>query len=67
MQTKFLVLAALFGLSYTHPVNQQIVDDIKTKTTHWTPMKVSENPVSKWSEADIKARLGTILTKPFGF
>ncbi len=30
-------------------------------------MEVSENPLSDWTEDEIKARMGTIITKPFGF
>jgi hypothetical protein len=30
-------------------------------------MEVKENPLSSWTEDDIKARMGTIITKPFGF
>ena len=67
MYSKQFVLAALLGYVVAHPVNQQIVDDIKMLTTHWTPMEVSENPFANETEEQIRARLGTIITAPFGF
>lgn len=67
MYSKQFVLAALLGYVSAHPVNQQTVDDIKMLATTWTPMEVHENPVAKWTEAEIRSRLGTILTEPFGF
>ena len=54
-------------VSAKHPVNQEVVDEIKLLTNHWKPMEVSKNPLSKLSEKQIKGMMGTIITEPFGY
>ncbi len=57
-----IILIALFiaGIMAMHPVNQQIVDEIKA-TASWTPMEVDENPFAYMPIEDIKAMMGTKL------
>ena len=50
------VLATAYGAG--HPINQEIVDEIKAKATSWTPMEVDENPLSKLSAEEVKGLLG---------
>jgi hypothetical protein len=48
---KLTLAGALLGLTLSHPVNEQIVSDIKSKTTNWTPMEVHKNPLANKTEA----------------
>ena len=48
----------------SHPVNQDLVHQIKTKTSAWRVHEVHENPLKDWTMEDIKARLGTIVQGP---
>lgn len=50
--------------SATHPVNHDIVHEIKTKTSSFRVHEASENPLRNWTMEDIKARLGTIVQGP---
>ncbi len=45
----------------THPVNSDIVHEIKTKTSSWHVHEAHANPLRDLSMDDIKARLGTIV------
>lgn len=47
-----------------HPIRDEIVRDVRAKATTWTAHDVSTNPISNWTEEDIKARLGTIIQPP---
>lgn len=67
MYSKSFVLAALLGLGLSHPINEEIVKEIRQKTSLWTAHDVKTNPIAHWTEEEIKGRLGTILQKPFGF
>lgn len=50
-----------------HHINEEIVADIKTKTTAWVPHEVSTNPLANKSLVELNSYLGTILTGPKGF
>ena len=47
-----------------HPVNEDMVKEIKAKATTWTPMEVAENPLSYLSPAELKKFLGTNIVGP---
>jgi cathepsin B len=59
---KFLIIALLVAcaLAEMHPVNHQIVAEIKEKAT-WTPMEVENNPFAFMPIEQIKAMMGTKL------
>jgi len=59
---KFLVFALIVALAFAamHPVNEQIVNEIKEKAK-WTPMPVEENPFAYLPVEQIKAMMGTKL------
>jgi len=59
---KFIVLALVVALAFAemHPVNEQIVSEIKEKAT-WTPMETEENPFAYMPLEQIKAMMGTKL------
>ena len=59
---KFIILAIVVALAFaaTHPVNEDIVAEIKEKAT-WTPMEVDENPFAYMPVEQIKAMMGTKL------
>jgi cathepsin B len=50
-----------------HPVNTEIVEDIKTKTTSWVPHDVETNPLANTSYDVLKGYLGTNIRGPQGF
>ena len=41
-----------------HPVNQHIVDEIRSKTDEWIPMEVEENPFSYMPTEQLTSMLG---------
>ena len=42
-----------------HPVNQQMVDEIKRLGGSWEPMEVDENPLSQLEVDDVYRLLGS--------
>jgi len=36
-----------------HPVNQEMIDEIKAKATSWYPMELDKNPLAKLSSDDV--------------
>ena len=52
---------AAFASAY-HPVNKDIVEEIRQKAS-WKPMDPTTNPFSKKSYDEIKGLLGTVITK----
>jgi cathepsin B len=60
---KFIIIALLVAWTAAemHPVNHQIVAEIKEKAT-WVPMEVDENPFAYMPIEQIKAMMGTKLT-----
>lgn len=62
---KILTLSALLAFSHaTHPVNKEIVEEIKKMATTWEPMEVEENPLALLSEEQVMSYLGTFLKDP---
>lgn len=56
-------IATLAAAAY-HPVNPEIVKDIKNKATAWTPMEVEENPLAKVPAQRIMGLMGTTIRAP---
>jgi len=58
---KLIIVGTIAATAFAidHPVNENVVNDIKSKTTKWTPMDPSENPLSNLSTSDILGLLGT--------
>ena len=54
------ILASAFALR--HPVNEDMVAEIKKYAKSWTPMEVSENPLSKYTVDEVYGMLGAIPT-----
>lgn len=63
-----LVGMAVLSSSATtdHPVNQDMVNDIKSKTDKWIPREPSENPLVNYTHWQLHGMLGTILKPPLG-
>lgn len=61
---KIIVVALLVALACAemHPVNHDLVSEIKQKASTWYPMEVEENPFSFMPLEQIKAMMGTKLT-----
>lgn len=57
---------AAFAAAHKHPVNPDIVNEIKQKASTWTPMEVHENPLSKLTIEQVKGLLGTQIREPLG-
>jgi cathepsin B len=55
---------AVMAAAYDHPINSDIVHEIRTKTSAWRTHEPSENPLKHWTMEEIKARLGTIVQGP---
>lgn len=49
-----------------HPVNQQIVDEIKAAKTTWTPMEVKSNPLYYKTPKEVINGLGSKVRGPVG-
>ena len=54
-------IVAAVAAAVQHPVNENLVNEIKNKAATWTPMEVDENPLSS-VEAD---HLYKLLGAPF--
>ena len=51
-------ISAFAAASDYHPVNQEIVDEIRAKATTWEPMEVHENPLASKSIEEIRGLFG---------
>jgi cathepsin B len=49
-----------FAVAHIHPVNQDIIDEIRAKATTWVPMELEENPLHHMSFDQVAGLLGTI-------
>lgn len=58
------VMASALGM--THPVNPDLVNDIKNKADSWKPAEPETNPLKNLNIAEIKGLLGTIVQGPVG-
>ena len=54
-----LILAGVHGLQY-HPVREELVQEIKAKTSKWTPMEVEENHFRHVPVGEIQNTLGSL-------
>ena len=61
---KIIIAALLVSLAVAslHPVNHEMVAQIKQKASTWTPMEVEENPFAYMPIEQIKGMMGTKLT-----
>jgi len=48
----------------THPINYEIVQDIKERTTSWEPHMPHENPLKDMTEQELTGLAGTIIAPP---
>ena len=51
-------ISALATASDYHPINQELVDEIKAKAKTWFPMEVHENPLASKSIEEINGLFG---------
>jgi C1A family cysteine protease len=49
-----------FTQAHIHPVNEEIIAQIKARATTWTPMEMEDNPLHHMSLETVKGLLGTI-------
>ena len=56
-------IVATVAAAVEHPVNQQMVEEIKRKATTWTPMEVDENPLSQKDVDQIYGLVGAPFSK----
>lgn len=63
---KFVILGTIasYATAALHPVNKEIIEDIKNKATTWTPMEHEENPLTSYTPEQIKSLLGTHVRGP---
>ncbi len=64
---KSIVLAGIVAVgsaTVTHHINEDIVAEIKAKTTAWTPYEASENPMRTKSLVELNGLCGTIIRGP---
>ena len=52
------ILASMVVAHPVHPVNADIVNEIKAKTAAWKPMEAHKNPLSKLSVGELSQLLG---------
>lgn len=57
---------ATASLALYHPVNEDIVKEIREKATNWIPMDVSENPLNKYEAEHVQSLMGTHIQEPTG-
>src|SRR6187399_264713 len=58
---KFVILGtvtAFVSAVYDHPINPDIVEEIKAHATSWTPYEVHENPLRHKTREEILSMLG---------
>jgi len=55
-----LVANAQAGSEGKHPVRDEIVSEIRQKTSKWTPMDPKANPLSRIPAHRVKASLGLL-------
>jgi cathepsin B len=58
---------AVAASAMKHPVNEDIVKEIKAKATTWHPHEVHDNPLSKLSAGEVYGLLGANLQAPVGY
>jgi hypothetical protein len=66
---KLVVIGTVLAVSMAeklHPIREDLVNEIKQKASTWTPMEVSENPLSNRSKDELFGLLGMRLDVPTG-
>jgi hypothetical protein len=61
------LVATVASAGTFHPVNHEIVEQIKAKATTWTPMEVEQNPLFNMSAEAVHGLLGTTRRGPLGY
>lgn len=63
---KLIIVGTIAAVSFaqTHPINSDIVEEIKSKTSMWTPMDPATNPLGSRSVGEIMGLLGTHIQGP---
>ena len=57
---KLVIVGSVIATAFAHhPINEDIVKEIKEKARSWEPMEVNENPLSKYTYEELKGFLGT--------
>src|SRR5688572_18745234 len=64
--TTVAAAVALATADVVHPVNEDIVSEIKAKTDKWVPYEPSENPLKEKSNPELFSLLGTIYRPAYG-
>ena len=49
-----------------HPINEDIVNEIKAKTDKWQPYEPTENPLSGRNNIELFGLLGTVYRPAYG-
>ena len=65
-QAIILVVAACVSARAEHPVNTNIVNEIRSKTNKWVPADPETNPLSNLSFGELHGLFGTIIRPPLG-
>lgn len=60
-------VAVLAAAEMSHPINKEIVEEIKSKTSLWQPAEPEENPLSSYSVDKIMGLMGTTISAPGNF
>jgi len=64
MKTKVLTLILLASTASAremqHPVRQEIVEEIKRKTSKWEPMEVADNHFARYAKEEIHSQANSI-------
>ncbi len=60
---KLVLVGTVLGLisAQVHPVNKEIIAEIRAKASTWEPMDLEENPLYYKSIDEVRGLLGTIL------
>lgn len=45
--------------THPHPVNRDLIAEIKAKATTWKPLELEENPLKNYSAGEVMGLLGT--------
>lgn len=62
---KFVVVGIVMAIvSATHPVNEQMVQSIRAKTSLWQPHETTTNPFANQTKEQLFARCGTYIVPP---
>lgn len=57
----FVGTIAAFAFAQQHPINDDLVEEIKQKTNSWVPHSADENPLKDKSMSELMGLFGTVL------